>query len=73
MSSVYCMVCLHTNKKYIGSTKQKVKDRVRSHFARHKDTEFYRDIDFYGKDGWVYGVIEEVDEDQRKIREKTTG
>lgn len=70
MGIVYCGVCLHNNKKYIGSSVETLSERVRNHFRRHHNNEFYRDIDTYGRDGWLWGVVEDdIPEDNLRQRE----
>ena len=72
MRGVYCIHCLVTNKKYVGSSID-IERRVNKHFHRGRSKGrsnlLYRDIDAYGRDMFVCGVIEECD-DNIKERER---
>ena len=65
MGTIYCIVCLKNNKKYIGKTKSRLKDRMKHHWSEGKNhklqtrNQLYQDIDLYGREQFIYGVVEE--------------
>lgn len=66
MGKIYCAHCTPTGKKYIGQTKRKLLcDRISGHFtdAKKKNTngKFQKALQKYGRDGFVWGIIEECD------------
>ena len=68
MASIYCLSCLKTGKKYIGSTRKNLDWRVGIHYSHSKtlNTKLYvamRQYDF------MYGLVEEVEDDARYERE----
>ena len=60
---IYCVHCISTGKKYIGQTIQKLQYRINDHFCRSSNSQykFHRAIEKYGKNNFIYGVIEECD------------
>lgn len=64
-ATIYCVHCIPTGKKYIGQTIQKIKNRINDHFSRSSNSryKFHRAIKKYGKDNFIYGIIEECDYD----------
>ncbi len=61
--TIYCVRCISTGKKYIGQTIQKLQYRINDHFCRSSNSQykFHRAIRKYGKNNFIYGVIEECD------------
>jgi group I intron endonuclease len=61
--TIYCVHCISTGKKYIGQTIQKLQYRINDHFCRSSNSQykFHRAIRKYGKNNFIYGVIEECD------------
>ena len=72
MVGVYCIHCSATNKKYIGSTTD-IETRVRRHYWKSvwevKTNPLYDDMELYGTEHFVWGLIEEVEEAYLKERE----
>ena len=65
---IYCAHCIFTGKKYIGQTRQKLLcDRIASHFVdankNYRDGKFQRALKKYGRNGFIWGVIEEAEKD----------
>lgn len=62
---IYCAHCIFTGKKYIGQTKQKLCNRIANHFVdANKPSpkgKFYRALKKYGRNGFIWGIIEECD------------
>jgi group I intron endonuclease len=60
---IYCYHCIPTGKKYIGQTISE-KTRKRKHISDSKilDLKFYRAVRKYGWENFIYGVINEFDE-----------
>ena len=62
---IYCAHCIHTGKKYVGQTKQKLYNRIASHFIDSNKPspkgKFYRALKKYGRNGFIWGIIEECD------------
>jgi len=73
MSFVYCISCLENNKKYIGSSSN-FDRRIYHHFLplyfEEGNTPLKKDIIKYKPHKFVYGIIEEVTEEERFEREK---
>lgn len=63
--TIYCVHCIPTGKKYIGQTIQKIKNRINDHFSRSFNSQykFHRAIKKYGKNNFIYGIIEECNYD----------
>ena len=63
--TIYYVHCISTGKKYIGQTIQKLQYRINDHFCRSSNSQykFHRAIKKYGKNNFIYGVIEECDFD----------
>ena len=61
--TIYCVHCISTGKKYIGQTIQKLQYRINDHFCRSSNSQykFHRAIKKYGKNNFIYGMIEECD------------
>lgn len=59
---IYCYHCIPTGKKYIGQTLFETK-RKAYHLCKSKDgnTKFYRAVRKYGWDNFIYGIIDELD------------
>jgi|DEB0MinimDraft_6_1074348.scaffolds.fasta_scaffold06033_2 group I intron endonuclease len=69
---VYCIHSLITGKKYIGSSKN-LKERIKGHFKpSHWKNNYplYDDMKLYGKENFVWGVVEKVEEKDMVEREK---
>ncbi len=67
-AKIYCIECLETGEKYIGSTKKKYLSQRISHHRYDKIFCVSRHIIERGN--WKYYLLEEVDESQRYIREQ---
>ena len=62
---IYCYHCIPTGKKYIGQT-VKEKHRKRQHINHCKtgvDNKFYRAVRKYGWDNFVYGIIDDYNDE----------
>ena len=72
-SFVYCIHCLLTGKKYIGSSKNLIQ-RIKGHYKpsqwKSKKTPLYDDMILYGKEHFIWGVLEKVEEEEMLDREK---
>ena len=71
---IYCAHCISTGKKYIGQTKRKfLCDRISGHFTdankRNRRGKFQKALKKYGRDGFIWGIIEECDLLQLNARE----
>lgn len=60
---IYCAHCIHTGKKYIGQTISLLEYRVTQHFGLSKSNrhKFAYALKKYGRDGFIWGIIEESD------------
>lgn len=63
---IYCAHCIFTGKKYIGQTRKKLLcDRIASHFVdankEYRISNFHNALKKYGRNGFIWGVIEECD------------
>jgi group I intron endonuclease len=63
---IYCAHCIFTGKKYIGQTRKRLLcDRIGGHFAdakrTNRDGKFHNALNKYGRDGFIWGIIEECD------------
>jgi len=68
---IYCVHCISTGKKYIGQTTQILEKRINRHFSDSKKTDyhFHRAIKKYGKENFIFGVIEECNLDDLNEKE----
>jgi group I intron endonuclease len=62
MAIIYCIHSLSTGKKYIGQTVEKMQRRVLRHFRTINETKISRAIQKYSKYDFVYGIIEDIDD-----------
>ena len=72
-SVIYCFYCIPTKKKYIGKTIDE-KRRITQHlynfnYSYKGKSKFYSSIKKYGIENFIYGIIEECDENELKERE----
>ena len=72
---IYCAHCIPTGKKYVGLTSSSIKERSRQHFQyltgdRSTKTRFCKALRKYGKENFIWGVIEECADDDALQREK---
>jgi group I intron endonuclease len=69
---IYCIVCLKTNKKYIGQTRQEFEKRLYQHEidSRRRKNYFYNSIRKYGWENFIWGIIEECEVNLLNEREK---
>ncbi len=67
MIKIYCIECIETGEKYIGSTKQKL---LSSRIADHKHKKSCRSRYIIKRGNWKYYLLEEVEVSQRLIREQ---
>ena len=67
MIKIYCIECLETGEKYIGSTKQKLLSQ-RISYHTYKKSCSCKDI--IERDNWKYYLIEYVEPSKRLIREQ---
>jgi group I intron endonuclease len=63
---IYCAHCIFTGKKYIGQTRQHLLcNRIAKHFLDankdYSDGKFQRALRKYGRNGFIWGIIEECD------------
>jgi group I intron endonuclease len=63
---IYCAHCISTGKKYIGQTRQHLLcNRIAKHFVDankdYSDGKFQRALRKYGRNGFIWGIIEECD------------
>lgn len=60
---IYCAHCIHTGKKYVGQTITLLEYRVTQHFGLSKSNQhkFAYALKKYGRDGFIWGIIEESD------------
>jgi hypothetical protein len=60
---IYCAHCIHSGKKYIGQTITLLEYRVTQHFGLSKSNrhKFAYALKKYGRDGFIWGIIEESD------------
>lgn len=63
---IYCAHCIPTGKKYIGQTRQHLLcNRIANHFVdankKYADGKFQRALRKYGRNGFIWGIIEECD------------
>ena len=63
---IYCAHCISTGKKYIGQTRKKyLCDRIASHFVdankEYRKSKFYNALKKYGRNGFIWGIIEECE------------
>ena len=63
---IYCAHCISTGKKYIGQTRQHLLcNRIANHFVvankNYSDGKFQKALKKYGRNGFIWGVIEECD------------
>jgi len=63
---IYCAHCIFTGKKYIGQTRRRLLcNRIASHFADANNgygrSKFYNALRKYGRDGFIWGIIEECE------------
>lgn len=63
---IYCAHCIPTGKKYIGQTITKLKYRISQHFTLSKkyNHKFANALKKYGRDGFIWGIIEECKKEQ---------
>jgi group I intron endonuclease len=68
---IYCVHCIPTGKKYIGQTIQALEKRIKRHFCDSEKTDyhFHRAIKKYGKENFIFGVIEECNLEELNSRE----
>jgi group I intron endonuclease len=68
---IYCAHCIFTGKKYIGQTITLLEYRVSQHFTLSKGNhhKFANALKKYGRDGFIWGVIEECDKSLLNDRE----
>ena len=63
IGKIYCAHCIFTGKKYIGQTIKKfLCDRIASHVIdskKVKRNKFHNALKKYGRDGFIWGIIEE--------------
>jgi group I intron endonuclease len=62
---IYCAHCIFTGKKYVGQTRQHLYNRIANHFVDankgYRKGKFYNALKKYGRNGFIWGVIEECD------------
>ena len=71
---IYCAHCIFTGKKYIGQTRQKLLcNRIANHFVdankNYRNGKFQRALKKYGRNGFIWGIIEECDFNMLNYRE----
>ena len=60
---VYCSYCISNGKRYIGQTKKGLDWRIKKHYKdiRINKTKFQRALNKYGKNNFIWGIIQECD------------
>ena len=68
---IYCVHCISTGKKYIGQTTQILEKRISRHFCDSEKTDyhFHRAIKKYGKENFIFGVVEECNLEELNSKE----
>lgn len=68
---IYCAHCIFTEKKYIGQTITLLEYRIIQHFilSKNYNHKFANALKKYGRDGFVWGIIEECEEKELDERE----
>lgn len=68
---IYCVHCISTGKKYIGQTTQILEKRINRHFCDSEKTDyhFHRAIKKYGKENFIFGVVEECNLEELNSKE----
>lgn len=63
---IYCAHCIFTGKKYIGQTITLLEYRISQHFTLSKNYnhKFANALKKYGRDGFIWGIIEECEESE---------
>ena len=68
---IYCAYNKINSKRYIGQTKQKLRDRIRGHYNHEPDIYFHRALHKYKEEDWEWEIIdtaltkEELDEKEK--------
>lgn len=74
MAIIYCAHCITTNKKYIGQTINSLSTRKNKHKSAHKTykkkNKFYSALKKHGWDNFIWGIVEEVDQELLNEKEK---
>ncbi|MEY4332404.1 MAG: hypothetical protein RLZZ196_1142 [Bacteroidota bacterium] len=68
---IYCACCIFNSKKYIGQTKKSLEWRIKKHYydTNQYKAKFQNALLKYGKDGFIWGIIEECDYNSLNERE----
>ena len=68
---IYCVHCICTGKKYIGQTTQILEKRIKRHFCDSEKTDyhFHRAIKKYGKENFIFGIVEECNLEELNSKE----
>lgn len=68
---IYCAHCIFTGKKYIGQTITLLDYRISQHFilSKNYNHKFANALKKYGRDGFIWGIIEECEEDELDKKE----
>lgn len=68
---IYCVHCISTGKKYIGQTTQILEKRIKRHFCDSEKTDyhFHRAIKKYGKENFIFGIVEECNLEELNSKE----
>ena len=74
MASIYIIHCTISGKKYVGQTKGKVENRIRTHFSKkttpkNKSPRLYSAMEKYGRENFIWGIVESCEEDLTNQRE----
>ena len=76
MTTIYCIHCITTGKKYVGLTRQPVENRIKQHFKewngrnpREKRRRLYSAMEKYGRENFIWGIITECEDSLGKQEE----
>jgi hypothetical protein len=74
---IYCIHSFITNKKYIGCSVD-IDNRISSHFLPSswdrdmgKNIKLYKDMKLYGKESFIWGVIEKVENGENELEKES--
>ena len=69
MGVIYKATCLITNRSYIGQTRNSLEERKKQHQKCHDGSPFHLAIEKYGKENFIWEILEECDNSKLDERE----
>ena len=69
MGVIYKATCLITNRSYIGQTRKSLEERKKQHQKCHDGSPFHLAIEKYGKEKFIWEILEECDNSKLDERE----